>query len=189
MKKQEARKAFKEKRAALTQRELNVKQDLILIKLQEISLPYAQILHTYIPKFASNEPDPAPLVDWMRFRDLGLKISYSKINPSDLSMQHFLQNDEMIFEENQFGIPEPVSGIKISPELIDIAFVPLLAFDQEGNRVGYGKGYYDRFLASCKNDIITIGLSYFPPLDIIDDIDFFDKKIDFCITPDRVYAF
>lgn len=73
--------------------------------------------------------------------------------------------------------------------MIDIAFIPLLAFDTEGNRIGYGKGYYDRFLAKCRKDIITIGLSYFPPLDKVDDIEFFDKKIDFCITPESVYAF
>lgn len=189
MKKSEARVKYKERRAALTQRELNVKQDLLLIKFQEISLPYAQIVHSYIPKSASNEPDAGPMVDWMKFRDLGLKISYSKINTSDFSMQHFLYDDEMVFQENQLGIPEPVSGVEISPEMIDIAFVPLLAFDMEGNRIGYGKGYYDRFLATCRKDIITIGLSYFPPLDKVDDINFFDKKIDFCITPECVYAF
>lgn len=189
MKKSEARTKYKELRAALTQRELNVKQDLLLIKFQEIALPYAQIVHTYIPKYANNEPDPGPLVDWMRFRDLGLKLSYSKINTPDFSMQHFLDEDEMVFQENSFGISEPVGGVEISPEMIDIAFVPLLAFDIEGNRVGYGKGYYDRFLEKCRKDIITIGLSYFPPLDKVDDIDFFDKKIDFCITPECVYAF
>jgi len=189
MKKLEARAKYKEIRAALTQRELNIKQDLLLIKFQEISLPYAQIVHTYIPKYASNEPDPGPMVDWMRFRDLGLKISYSRINTSDFSMQHFLHDDEMFFQENSFGIPEPVGGVEISPEMIDIAFVPLLAFDTDGNRIGYGKGYYDRFLARCRKDIITIGLSFFPPLDKVDDIDFFDKKIDFCITPECVYAF
>lgn len=189
MRKAEARKVYKERRVALTQKEINIRQDLLLIKFQELSLPYAQIVHTYLPKYASNEPDPGPLVDWMRFRDLGLKVVYAKINPTNFSMQHFLQDDDMVFEENQFGIPEPISGVEISSEWIDIVFVPLLAFDEMGNRVGYGKGYYDRFLATCREDVVTVGLSYFPPLSKIDDIDFFDKKIDFCITPECVYAF
>ena len=73
MKKSEARAKYKELRAALTQRALNVKQDLLLIKFQEISLPYAQIVHTYVPKYASNEPDPGPLVDWMRLEILDSK--------------------------------------------------------------------------------------------------------------------
>jgi 5-formyltetrahydrofolate cyclo-ligase len=67
--------------------------------------------------------------------------------------------------------------------------MPLLAFDSKGDRVGYGKGYYDRFLAACRKDVLKIGLSYFPPVSSIDDIEIFDKKLDFCITPERVYAF
>ena len=189
MKKTEARKLYKEKRKLLSTREVNRMQDLLLIRFQEINLPYAHILHSYLPVYANNEPDPSPLIDWMRFRDLGLKIAYPKIDSSDTSMQHFLQDEHTEFEVNQYGIPEPVGGTTIEPGDIDIVFVPLLAFDESGNRVGYGKGYYDRFLAKCRKNSISIGLSFFPPVESIEDVDFFDKKIDFCITPERVYAF
>ncbi len=189
MKKSEARRIYKQQRQTLSQKALNVKQDLLLIQFQQMVLPYAQIVHAYIPKASSNEPDPGPMVDWMKFRDLGLQVSYAKIDPSDMSMHHFMQHDEMIFEENQFGILEPQTGLEISPGLIDIAFVPLLAFDEQGDRVGYGKGYYDRFLTHCREDIVKIGLSFFPPVPKIEDVDFFDKKLDFCITPECVYAF
>ncbi|MEY2811910.1 MAG: hypothetical protein RI991_905, partial [Bacteroidota bacterium] len=101
----------------------------------------------------------------------------------------FLVDEQTVFQDNQYGIPEPTAGIEVTSDMIDVVVVPLLAFDKKGNRVGYGKGYYDRFLASCRNDVITIGLSFFPPVLSIDDIDFFDKKLDFCITPDSVYAF
>lgn len=189
MKKSEARKIYKEKRALLSPREVNLKQDLLLIQFQSLKLPYAQVVHTYLPLYASNEPDPGPLVDWMRFRDLGVKVAYPKINTMDYSMQHFLQDEDTIFEANAYGIPEPINGIEIDSTSIDIVFLPLLCFDEKGNRVGYGKGYYDRFLAKCRKNVISIGLSFFPPISTVEDTDFFDKKIDFCITPDRVYAF
>jgi len=187
--KSEIRKQFKQQRQALTEKVVNVFQDLMLIQFQELHLPYIQFLHVYIPMPSSNEPDPAPLVDWMRFRDLGLNIVYSKIIDSDYSMQHFISDDTTEFDLNQYGIPEPMGGIEIKAGQIDAAIIPLLAFDNIGNRVGYGKGYYDRFLANCRADVLKIGLSFFPPVSSIDDIENFDKKLDFCITPERVYAF
>ena len=189
MRKTEIRKHFKEKRQALTDRDVNVYQDLLLIRFQELHLPYIHYLHAYIPKPDSKEPDPAPLVDWMQFRDPGLRMVYASINDADWSMKHFLFDENSAFRMNQFGIPEPTTGIELEPTQLDAVIIPLLAFDVNGNRVGYGKGYYDRFLANCREDVLKIGLSYFPPVYSIDDIENFDKKLDFCITPESVYAF
>jgi 5-formyltetrahydrofolate cyclo-ligase len=70
-----------------------------------------------------------------------------------------------------------------------MVLIPLLAFDQTGQRVGYGKGYYDRFLANCRPDCIKTGLSFFPAEDKITDTNTFDIAMDFCITPDKIYEF
>lgn len=189
MTKAEIRKSFRAYRATLSNREVNTCQDLLLIRFQEMILPEAMLIHTYLPLYERNEPDPGPLVDFMRFQNPGLRVTYSKISVSDFRMLHFLQDEDMFFEKNSFGIPEPIGGVEVLETDIDIAFIPLLAFDKNGNRVGYGKGYYDRFLAKCRKDVMKIGLSFFPPVDSIEDVDFFDKKLDFCITPERVYAF
>ncbi|MFN5422797.1 MAG: 5-formyltetrahydrofolate cyclo-ligase [bacterium] len=189
MTKAEARKIYREKRVTLSDKEVLIFQDLLLIRFQELDLPYINLIHTYLPIYENNEPDPAPLIDWLRFTDPGMRVTYASIDPSDLSMKHFLQQDDMIFKANQYGIPEPVAGTEIAERDIDIALIPLLAYDKHGNRVGYGKGYYDRFIAKCREDVIKIGLSFFPPVETIEDVDFFDKKLDFCITPDCVYAF
>ena len=70
-----------------------------------------------------------------------------------------------------------------------MVLVPLLAFDSKGYRVGYGKGFYDRFLKQCRNDCVKIGLSYFEPIDAINDAGEFDVPLDFCITPQKAYVF
>lgn len=189
MNKVEARKFFKQQRLALTKYQVNTGQDLILIRFQELNLPYLNFLHTYLPIYSNNEPDPGPLVDWLKFSNPGLQVAYPKINPADFSMQHILEDSATYFEENIYGIPEPVSGTILEPFEFDLILVPLLGFDILGNRVGYGKGYYDRFIAKCKKDVIKVGLSFLSPIDCIEDVDFFDKKLDFCITPERIYAF
>lgn len=189
MQKAEARKLYASKRKELTSKEVNVYQDLLLIRMQELDLPYCNILHTYLPIYDRNEPDPMPLVDWLRFRDPGMKVAYPKIELSDLSMRHFITDENSVFILNEFGIAEPESGTEVRDDEIDMVFLPLLCFDHVGNRVGYGKGFYDRFLSKCHSDVLKIGLSFFPPLESIEDINFFDKKLDLCITPDRVYAF
>jgi len=74
-------------------------------------------------------------------------------------------------------------------ELIDIALVPLLCFDLIGHRVGYGGGYYDKFLAACRPDCKKVGLSVFDPVESISDIEPHDVRLDFAITPDRLWKF
>jgi 5-formyltetrahydrofolate cyclo-ligase len=67
--------------------------------------------------------------------------------------------------------------------------VPLLAFDESGYRVGYGKGFYDRFLQQCRKDVLTVGFSYFDAIDKIEDTHQFDVPLNYCITPHRIYEF
>ena len=91
--------------------------------------------------------------------------------------------------ENRWGIPEPAAGREIAPETIDLVLIPLLAFDRKGHRVGYGKGYYDRFLKRCRGDCMKLGLSFFEPVDSIYDAGEHDVPLDLCVTPHRTYVF
>ena len=79
--------------------------------------------------------------------------------------------------------------IFLLPAEIDLVFVPLLAFDKKGFRVGYGKGFYDKWLAGCRPDCIKVGFSYFEPVESIDDRHEFDVPLNLCITPHNVYVF
>jgi 5-formyltetrahydrofolate cyclo-ligase len=104
-------------------------------------------------------------------------------------MQAVITNDETDFVANEYGIPEPVTGQVLDAQLLDAVMVPMLAFDKQGNRVGYGKGFYDRFLQSCRADCIKIGLCYFDAIEIIEDAGNFDVPLNYCITPQKIYVF
>ena len=102
---------------------------------------------------------------------------------------HILINKQTRFVENRFKILEPDSTKEILPSEIDVVFIPLLCFDQHGNRVGYGGGYYDRFLTKTSRSCLKIGLSFFEPVDFIEGISKTDIALDMCVTPEKLYNF
>jgi len=104
-------------------------------------------------------------------------------------MTHFLLTDNTKIKKNEYNIPEPIDGIEVPCSKIDVVFVPLLAFDTTGNRIGYGKGFYDQFLSECKPETIKIGLSFFEAENVIEDVYESDIKLDYCITPHKTYIF
>ena len=117
------------------------------------------------------------------------EIVISKCDFATLGMMHFLLTDNTKIKKNSYNVPEPVDGLEVPDAKIDVVFVPLLACDKQGNRVGYGKGFYDNFLSKCKLETIKIGLSFFPPEEKIEDVSENDVKLDFCVTPEGVICF
>ena len=117
------------------------------------------------------------------------EIVISKCDFATLEMTHFLLTDNTKIRKNTYNIPEPVDGLEVPGKKIDVVFVPLLAYDKQGNRVGYGKGFYDNFLNKCKPETIKIGLSFFTPEEKIDDVSENDVKLDFCVTPQEILKF
>ena len=89
------------------------------------------------------------------------------------------KNDPLLI--NKFGIPEPETTISVNP---DILFVPLVAFDKELNRLGYGGGFYDRYIQKLSKikKIVKVGLAFsFQKLKTI-PTNKHDKKLDIIIT-------
>jgi 5-formyltetrahydrofolate cyclo-ligase len=187
MTKQEARKLYKEKRAALTTPERNRFDDLILIHFQQLPLPHLSYVHTYLAMKDKHEIETDHLLYYLEFRNPELKIVIPKIQNNKLI--HIEYNEEVEVKVNSLGIPEPVTGNLIDEGEIDLILVPLLAFDETGNRVGYGKGYYDQFLYHCRPGALKIGLSYFDAAEPISDTEQFDIPLNYCITPHRIYEF
>lgn len=189
MTKKEIRAIYKEKRAELSIQKLEKGNDLILIHFQKIQLPFLDCVHTYLPSLKLWEVDTANIIRYLQFKNPEIKIAVPVIDIANLSMQHYSLDENSNLITNSFGIEEPSSGNKIETEEIDLVLVPLLAFDTNGFRVGYGKGFYDRFLKECKPDVIKIGLSFFEPTGTITDTDQYDVPLDYCVTTEGVYSF
>ncbi len=189
MLKKEARSLYREKRHHLSDQERMKLDDLLLISFQSAGVPFIHTLLTYAPIEANKEPDTELAVDYLRFHNPELRVCYPVSVLSAGIMQAMLTQADTPFMENAWHIPEPVSNEIVLPGELDMVFVPLLAFDKKGYRVGYGKGFYDRYLHECSPGCLLVGFSYFEPLDRITDADEFDVPLDLCITPQDVYVF
>lgn len=116
-------------------------------------------------------------------------IVISKTNFETVEMIHYLLMDNTVLRKNSYHIPEPIEGIEIATEKIEVVFVPLLAFDKQGHRIGYGKGFYDKFLSRCKPKTLKIGLSFFEAEEQIAGVFDSDVALDVCVTPKTIYRF
>jgi 5-formyltetrahydrofolate cyclo-ligase len=146
-----------------------------------------RLIHTFLPIRRQNEVDTWPIIHWLWQHDVAVSVSAADITTNQLT--HYLLTANTTLVENKWGIPEPVDDALpiIQPVAIDLVLVPLLAFDQQGHRVGYGKGYYDRFLDDCRPDCMKIGLSLFEPVETITDVVDTDVALDCGLTPTNAY--
>jgi len=155
-------------------------------KYEELITPFdfnGKIVSVFLPIQKFNEIDTSFIIQ--KIINSGGTICVSRSDFKEKSMEFFIYEETAQIEENEFGIPEPIYGNICEISKIDYVFVPLLCFDEEGNRVGYGQGFYDKFLSSCSDNCIKIGLSHFDPVNKIDDCNDKDIKLDFCITPNK----
>lgn len=188
MDKARLRTLYKEKRNALSSKDKMKLDDLLLIQFQQLDFAAVNSILTYWPMEHQMEPNTHLFSGYLRHMIPGLSIAYPKINGLD-TMEAIQINEETTYTTSKWGLTEPVAGPICSPSSIDLILVPLLAFDQSGYRVGFGKGYYDRFLAQCNQHSILVGLSYFEPIALITDTHEFDIPLTIGITPQHIYEF
>ena len=182
--KRELRKVYKLKRSSLTNTETLSLE--IANKTLEIDIWNLQNYHVFFPIEKHKEVDSKLIIQIAQGKDKNVILP--KLNLESKTIDSFLLTDSTPLKTNHLGITEPFNGIQINNNQIDLVFVPLLAFDNFGHRVGYGGGYYDKFLSKCPR-AIKVGLSYFDPINKIEDINSKDIKLDYCITPNKVYKF
>jgi 5-formyltetrahydrofolate cyclo-ligase len=186
MNKKELRELYKQKRTALKQAEVEELSMVITQRiLNEITVAHKNI-HVFLPIKKFNEPDMFLLIRQLMANGDYLYTSLSDKNT--LLLSHVKFNSETKFKEDDWGIPVPENAIPVEQVQFDIILVPLLCCDKKGHRVGYGKGFYDRFLIHQKN-AKKIGISFFEPVDQISDVTKSDVELDMLITPDKNYVF
>lgn len=188
MNKEEIRRLYKEKRKLLSDKDCLQYDDLLLIQFQQINFSSIQSVMTYWPLSKQIEPNTHLFSSYLRHMIPGLKISYPKINNYN-QIEAILIDENTKYVSNDWGIIEPNEGVLIESRSIDMVLVPLLIFDKKGYRVGYGKGFYDRFLANVNKDAILVGFSYFEPIQIITNTNEFDIPLTLGITPELIYEF
>lgn len=186
MTKKEIREKYKTKRSELSAQIIEDKSIQIANNCLQLPIWGKTFFHLFLSIEKQKEIDTRFLLHILSGRDKNIVISKSDFKTYQMS--HFLLTDNTKIKINTWGIPEPESGIAITPQQIEVVFIPLLAFDEKGNRAGYGKGFYDRFLAQCPENTIKVGLSFYKPEKQI-ETDKNDIPLDYCVTPEKTYSF
>jgi 5-formyltetrahydrofolate cyclo-ligase len=187
MHKKELRSKYKALRTQLSENELEEMSLAIANNLVTLPIWEKTYFHVFLPIVEQKEVDTELILHLLSGKDKEIIISKSDFETRN--MTHFLLTDNTKIKKNQYNIPEPIDGLEVPSKKIEVVFVPLLAFDKQGHRVGYGKGFYDKFLSECKPETLKIGLSYFEVEEQIMDLYEDDIRLDYCVTPTTIYEF
>jgi len=187
MTKLELRKKYKTLRDTLSVSEIDDLSISIANQLLKLSVWNYNFYHVFLTIEEQKEVNTDYILNILSGKHKHIVISKSDFKLG--TMTHFLLTDNTTIKKNSYDIPEPIDGIEINSQKLEVVFIPLLAFDKKGNRVGYGKGFYDKFLSECKPETIKIGLSFFEAESEISDVFENDVTLDYCVTPNKVYLF
>lgn len=156
---------------------------------QEFPVGEWRWLHLFLPITRQKEPDTWPLIRQLWAEQPGLQLAVPTVHPDGRTLRHFQLTPETPLAANRWGIPEPVGAAEVLPLQLDAILIPLLAVDAQGQRVGYGKGFYDQFLPQCRPEALRIGVSLEPPVARVEDAWAGDAPLHACLTPERVWWF
>ena len=175
MNKSEIRKKILKIRKQKSSKSLNINFEY-LSKFLKKNKNIGKVLGGYYPY--NYEVDAIEVL--MNLEKKNYQISLPKIKKNS-QMDFFCWSSKDPLQINKYGIPEPTSDKMIVPNIL---LVPLVAFDKNCNRIGYGGGFYDRYIKKIKKNknIIAVGLAYsFQKVKKV-PVNKYDIKLDFIIT-------
>ncbi len=186
MLKNELRKIYLQKRKAISTKKASEFHENILANFEQFLPQEIRTAHIYLPIIDKAEIDTWPIIKFLWSKNI--QVVVPKIESNTLMTTWHLTPETKLVE-NQYKVPEPIDAELANNESIDMIILPLLVCDIHGNRVGYGKGYYDAFLSSINRDLLKVGLGYFSPIDEKFTVNTWDVPLDYCITPEAVVRF
>lgn len=188
MKKEELRKIYLAKRKALSSAEHSqLSQRLCDQFFNVMDLSQVGVLHIYLPIEAKREPDTWLITNRIQKDFPHIRIVIPRVNHDEMESIEYEGPAQL--KKNEWQIWEPQYGKPVNSKEIDLLIIPLLVFDVQGHRIGYGKGYYDRFLKTCGPNCDKVGLSFFDPEPIIEEKSVNDVSLDACLTPEYCFRF
>ncbi|MBV6641860.1 MAG: 5-formyltetrahydrofolate cyclo-ligase [Cyclobacteriaceae bacterium] len=143
-----------------------------------------KVIHSFLPIERNKEVNTWPIIKELISRNLQVVVSSTDLKKEQ--MLHYYYHPQLKFRLNRLKIPEPINAETADTSTIDLVLIPLLAADKKGNRIGYGKGYYDRLLQELPK-VKKVGLTLGPLFDEFDFAESHDIKLDYCITPFEIY--
>ncbi len=181
------RKIYTAKRDALSLSQTAEGSRLIALRFIESDIwKGCTVIHVFSSIPNKKEVDTTFIIHYFQANHPEIKLCTSIIADNGIDLIHSYIYNETTYKQNKWGIPEPVERVLLIETEIDLVLLPLLAFDVKANRVGYGKGFYDRFLRNCKTSVIKVGLSLFEPTEDLIDTDAWDVPMDWGVTPIEV---
>ena len=185
--KKQARLLFKQKRLELSFQEIEfLSEKICSIVLTNFQLK-EKTISLFLPIERQREINTFKILE--QLISIGSTVALPKAEMINQTLLHYKFESKDQLKLSEYGIPEPTYGEVIPPEKFDYVFVPLLAVDKTGHRIGYGKGFYDRFLQQCSTNCLFIGLHMFDEFTKIEDINAHDIQLNFCITPAKIIQF
>lgn len=181
--KEELRRRLLEQRKEIPESTFKKSSAEIIDKLkQEIEYRNAEIIHCYVSMNDRREVDTHKLINEML--SSGKKVVVPVTNFQEGTLSHMQLSSYDNLEANKWGVPEPGDGKEILPGELELVIVPMVAGDESCNRIGYGEGFYDRFLdqVTCPK----IGLIFERNVVKKVPVEDFDVPLDKIVTESRV---
>ena len=188
MKKYLARKIYLEKRRSLEIELFNrLEKETITNCIQLIKKLNPKVVHCYLPINNKQEIDTKLIFQYCWENNIETVIPISDFKNNTMASASY-DNSTQLFK-NKHEIPEPKKPIITNNEEIELVITPLIAFDKKGHRVGFGKGFYDRFFSTCNIKTRKVGLSLFEPINDIEDTSEHDISLNYVVNPKKIFTF
>lgn len=185
MNKSELRAFYKAARNNLNEPEIRESGLKILEKLKTMEIWDFSVFHIFVPISQQKEINTYPIIDYL-FQS-GKRVVVPKVVGQRMISCEI--QEDVKWETGVFNVPEPKEFREIDSQRIEVIFMPMLICDSKGNRVGYGGGFYDRFLQEVQGDALKIGLNFFAPIAEISDLKKTDIPVNYCVTSDEIVSF